>query len=43
LRGPKLVWVPSKSGWLFIGTISIRGLIQLNSYCSSYVESSIEF
>jgi hypothetical protein len=29
LRGPKLVWVPSKSGWLFVGTIGIGGLIHL--------------
>ena len=29
LRGPKLVWVPSKSGWLFVGTISIGGLVQI--------------
>ena len=42
LRGPKIVWVPSKSGWLFIGTIGIGYLIQLISYCSSYVESSYE-
>jgi hypothetical protein len=28
LRGPKLVWVPSKSGWMHVGTIGIRGLIQ---------------
>jgi hypothetical protein len=40
LRGPKLVWVPSKSGWLFVGTIGIGGLVQLISYYSSYVESS---
>ena len=31
LRGPKLIWVPSKSGRLFVGTIGIGGLIQLNS------------
>ena len=36
LRGPKLVWVPSKSGWLFLGTISIWDLIQLIVYYSSY-------
>jgi hypothetical protein len=42
LRGPKLVWVPSKSGWLFVGTIGIGGLIQLVSFCSSYIESSYE-
>jgi hypothetical protein len=42
LRGPKLVWVPSKSGWLFVGTIGIEDLIQLISHCSSYVESSYE-
>jgi hypothetical protein len=42
LRGPKLVWVPSKSGWLFVGTIGIEGLVQLNSCYSSYVESSNE-
>jgi len=29
LRGPKLVWVPSKSGWLFVGTIGIGGLVQM--------------
>lgn len=28
LRGPNRVWVPSKCGWLFIGIISIEGLIQ---------------
>ena len=32
LRGPKLVWVPSKSGWLIVGTIGIEDLIQLISY-----------
>ena len=42
LRGPKLVWVPSKSGWLIVGTIGIGDLIQLISYGSSYVEPSIE-
>jgi hypothetical protein len=39
---PKLVWVPSKSGWMCIGTIGIGGLIQLFSYCSSCVESNYE-
>jgi hypothetical protein len=29
LRGPKLVWVPSKSGWLFVGTIGIGDLVQV--------------
>jgi hypothetical protein len=29
LRGPKLVWVPSKSGWLFVGTMGIGGLVQV--------------
>jgi hypothetical protein len=42
LRGPKLVWVPSKSGWLFVGTIGIGGLIHLDLYWSSYVESSFK-
>ena len=42
LRGPKLVWLPSKNGWLFVGTINIGGLIQLISHWSSYVEPSIE-
>jgi hypothetical protein len=42
LRGPKLVLVPLKSGWLIIGTIGIGDLIQLISYWSLYVESSIE-
>jgi hypothetical protein len=42
LRGPKLVWVSSKSRWLIVGTIGIGGLIQLISYWSSYVESSSE-
>jgi hypothetical protein len=42
LRGPKLVWVPSKSGWLFVGTIGIGGLIHLDSYWSSFVESSFK-
>ena len=32
LRGPKIVWVPSKSGWLIVGTIDIGDLIQLISY-----------
>jgi hypothetical protein len=32
LRGPKLVWVPSKSELLIVGTIGIGGLIQLISY-----------
>jgi hypothetical protein len=32
LRGPKLVRVPSKSGWMHVGTIDIGGLIQQNSY-----------
>jgi hypothetical protein len=36
LRGPKLVWVPSKGGWIFVGTIGIGGLVQLNSHYSSY-------
>jgi len=42
LRGPKLVWVPPKSGWMSVDTIGIQGLIQLISYWSSLVESSIE-
>ena len=42
LRGLKLVWVPSKNGWLIVGTIGIEDLIQLISHCSSYVESSYE-
>jgi hypothetical protein len=42
LRGPKLVWIPLKSVWLVVGIIGIGGLIQCNSYCSSYVESSYE-
>jgi hypothetical protein len=29
LRGPKLVWVPSKSGWLFVGTMGIGDLVQV--------------
>ena len=29
LRGPKLIWVPSKSGWIFVGTIGIGDLVQL--------------
>jgi hypothetical protein len=29
LRGPKLVWVPSKSGWMIVGTIDIGGLVQM--------------
>jgi hypothetical protein len=29
LRGPKLAWVPSKSGWLFVGTMGIEGLVQV--------------
>ena len=29
LRGPKQVWVPSKSGWLIVGTIGIGGLVQV--------------
>ena len=24
MRGPKLVWVPSKSGWLFVGTMALE-------------------
>ena len=36
LRGPKLVWVPSKSGRTCVGTIGIGGLIQLILYCSSH-------
>ena len=24
LKGPKLVWVPSKSGWMFVGTMSLE-------------------
>jgi hypothetical protein len=28
LRGPKLVWVPSKSGSMFVGTMGIRDLVQ---------------
>ena len=42
LRGPKLVWVPPKSGWLIVGTIGIGDLIQSISYWSSYVESRYE-
>jgi hypothetical protein len=42
LRGPKLVWVPSKSGWMIVGTIGFGGLIQLVSFYSSYIESSYE-
>ena len=29
LRGPKLVWVPLKNGWLFVGTNGIGGLVQM--------------
>jgi len=29
LRGLKLVWIPSKSGWICLGTIGIGGLIPL--------------
>jgi hypothetical protein len=29
LRGSKLVWVPSKSRWMIVGTIGIGGLIQM--------------
>jgi hypothetical protein len=29
LRGPKLVWVPSKNGWMLIGTMGIGGLVQV--------------
>jgi hypothetical protein len=28
LRGPKLIWVPSKSGCMCVGIIGIGGLIQ---------------
>jgi hypothetical protein len=42
LRGPKLIWVPSKSGWMCVGTIGIGSLIHLDSYWLSYVESSIK-
>ena len=42
LRGPKLIWVLSKSGWLFVDTIGIGDLIQLISHYSSYVELSYE-
>jgi hypothetical protein len=24
LRGPKLVWVPSKSGWMCVGTMALE-------------------
>ena len=24
LRGPKLVWVPSKSGWMYVGTMALE-------------------
>ena len=24
MRGPKLVWVPSKSGWSFVGTMALE-------------------
>jgi hypothetical protein len=29
LRGLKFVWVPSRSGWLFVGTIGIGDLVQV--------------
>jgi hypothetical protein len=29
LREPKQVWVPSKSGWMCVGTIGIRDLVQV--------------
>jgi hypothetical protein len=29
LRGPKLVWVPSKSEWLFVGIMGIGDLVQV--------------
>jgi hypothetical protein len=29
LRGPKLVWVISKCGWLFVGTMGIGRLVQV--------------
>jgi hypothetical protein len=28
LRRPKLVWVPLKSGWLFVSNMDIGGLVQ---------------
>jgi hypothetical protein len=24
LRGPKIVWVPSKSGWMYVGTMALE-------------------
>ena len=24
LRGPKIIWVPSKSGWMFVGTMALE-------------------
>ena len=29
LRGPNLVWVPSKRGWIYVGTKGIGGLIKM--------------
>ena len=29
LKGPNLVWVPSKHGWMCVGTKGIGGLIQM--------------
>jgi hypothetical protein len=40
LRGPKLVWVPSKSGWICVGTMALEAWLKLISFCSSYIESS---
>jgi hypothetical protein len=42
LRGPKLVWVPSKSGWMCVGTMALEAWLKLISYLSLYVDSSIE-
>ena len=33
MRGPKLVWVPSKSGWICVGTMVMEIWFKCNSYC----------
>jgi hypothetical protein len=42
LRGPKQVWVPSKSGWLLVGTMALEAWFNWIHIVHHFIESSIE-
>jgi hypothetical protein len=42
LRGPKLVWVPSKSGWMCVGTMALETWFNWVIIVHHMIDSSIE-